>query len=646
LRLLGDTANQTVVFTVAQALMQGHVATGQVVTADAASWQCDVKNRWPDGSAKIVLLSGAVQLGSQATATLTLGVAAAPAAAAPLSLADLQATGFAATLDFSGVGSVSWAAADLAAPFMSWVQGPQMSSWIYRKPVGSDAHLVAWMELRCYKSGAVEALVWLENGYLRVANPGARSGTVTLTVAGSQRYSGAVTLANHQRMVVAQGTRWTHWLDGRQAVIPQHDVAYLMQTRLVPNYRARTASTSALFARLPGRYTPLDQGSYPTAMGSGGYDPSIGLLPEWDVAYCSTSADARAYLAVMINACCAGRYGTHFRDETTHRPMRLSSYPTLTVGDGAGISSAGSSSTNSVTPTASGAVPPTYASSHHPSMGYMAYLLSGWHYFAEECQFVATLNYLKQQDVSRQGSKGLLLSEVGANTTRGAAWAWRTLGQAVCVSPDDDPVRVDLAASLDANVAYYHQRYVATSNNPLGLVAPYSNYNAPASPYTSAIWMDDFFTAAAAYVRDLGVAADTTRYDAFLVWKFRSVIGRLGAGGADEFAYPYAAQYTVNYAPSALANFANGSGPWYADWGQVARAMAIPTAAAAGAALDSGYPTDATSYWGNLMAALCMAVDHGAAGSAAAWQRVSTASNFSVVAATLNDAPVWGLVPR
>ena len=31
-----------------------------------------------------------------------------------------------------------------------------MSSWVYRKQVGSDAHLVAWMEVRLYVAGAVE----------------------------------------------------------------------------------------------------------------------------------------------------------------------------------------------------------------------------------------------------------------------------------------------------------------------------------------------------------------------------------------------------------------------------------------------------------------------------------------------------------
>ena len=73
----------------------------------------------------------------------------------------------------------------------------------------------------------------------------------------------------------------------------------------------------------------------------------------------------------------------------------------------------------------------------------------------------------------------------------------------------------------------------------------------------------------------------------------------------------------------------------------VARAFA-----AAGAPLLTGHPIEATYYWGNLMPALSYAVDHGAPGAAAAWDRGTTASNFPIQAADYIDNPVWGVRPR
>ena len=144
--------------------------------------------------------------------------------------------------------------------------------------------------------------------------------------------------------MLASGTTLTHWYRGDPQVSARHDTAYLMSTKLVPNYRSITPATSPLFTRLPANYIPLDQAGYPARMGQPAYHPSIGLLPEWDVAYLTTGADPRAWRGLIINAYCAGRYGIHFRDETTQRPLAFSSYPDLVMGAGAGTLARGASS--------------------------------------------------------------------------------------------------------------------------------------------------------------------------------------------------------------------------------------------------------------------------------------------------------------
>jgi hypothetical protein len=448
--------------------------------------------------------------------------------------------------------------------------------------------------------------------------------------------------------VLANGTTLTYWLGADPKVSARHNTVYFMSTKLVPNYRGVTAASSPLFARQPTSYVPLAQVGYPTRMGQPKYHPSIGLLPEWDAAYFTTGADPRIWRSVIIHGYSAGRYGTHFRDETTQRPVTFATYPDLVLGTGSSIVATGGSSKMLFTPKATGGAPPSYASSHHPSMGYLAYLLSGWNYFLEESQFVATTNFLKQDNTWRQRTAGIFETSAGASTTRGAAWSIRTLAQAATITPDDDPLRVQFVNSIDANINYYHTRYVARPNNPLGLVHPYEDY-VPGGVREGASWMEDFHTAAFAYAKELRVynTLMQTKLDAFLRWKYRSVVGRLGGSAADlAIAYPYGAQYYLNYAPLYNADFRGGTGPWYANWAEVARAMGLPTSAAPGDPLVSGHPIEATYYWANLMPALSYAVDHGATGALAAWNRVISASNFPIQAREYNDNPVWGVKPR
>ena len=635
-------------YTVGQGLVQGAVPSGSSVVADTGTMQFVVKNRWPDGSAKFAVMSGRADLTAGSWKSIGLSVAATPAAGAAVSTSDLKATGVSASVQYGSFGTASWSAGDWDTPAQSWVSGPEMSAYTYRKPIGGDAHLVAWLEVRAYKGGRVEVLPWIENGYLKVAGPSAKSGTASFSLGGSERFSQSLNLLNHQRAVLASGTTLTHWYGGADPqVTPRHNAAYLMGTKLVPNYRGNTSASSSLFAGLVTSYTPLAQANFQTNMGDTGYDAAIGLLPEWDVSYLTSGGDPRSYRAVLINGYAAGRYGIHYRDESTNRPLKFSSYPNLEMSEGSGVVFIGSSTTNSYTPTPSGGVPPTYDSPHGPSMGYMAYLLTGWNYYLEETQLLATANYLKNSDDIRFGSKGVIQTNTGSNATRGAAWALRTLIQAATITPDADPLHGEFVNSVTENIFHYHGRYVATPNNPLGIVEPYQHYTST-DPWSAAAWMDDFFTGAFGYLKELQVydSAAQTKLDQFLAWKYKAVIGRLGGSGNTEYSYRYGAQYTLNVAPSNAANFASGTGPWYANWGEVARSMGFASSGNLGEPLESGYPLAPTGYWGNLMPAISYAVDHGAAGAAEAWNRIVSASNFPTQLAGYDDQPVWSVKPR
>ncbi len=648
-QLSAATGGADLPFTLGQAFRKGDVPAGAQLVGSIPKLQVVVKNAWPDGSLKFAVVSGQATLAAGVPQTVTLGRGA-PAARTPLGTEQLRATGISAALTAGSYGQAVWSGPDWNLPFLAWISGPEMSSWIYRKPIGSDAHLVAWLEVRLYAGGAVEVLPWIENGYIKVPAPSNRSAVYTFSLGASERFRAEIDLPHHCRTVLIEGSALSHWLGDAPTVAVRHDKAYLQASRLVPAYRAQVPSSAKPLTTLVQSYVPLQRGNYSPAMGQAGYQPPIGLLPEWDVLYLA-SDDPRAYAGVIINAYSAGRYGIHYRDENTLRPLRFSSYPNLVVNGGGsvGISGTGASTKNTFTPLTSGTGPATWDVSHHPAMGFTAYLLTGRFYFMEEVQFTATLNFLKISDRPRQFSDGVFQSST-ANTTRGAGWALRTLAQAACVTPDDDTVlRGEFLASFGANVGFYHGTYVAQPNNPYGNVAPYSNYTRGEGKFSEAAWMQDFFTASVGYALDIvpTLPGDgSAKLAAFFAWKARSIVGRLGGLADNEYLYRDAALYTNVIAPADEVDFLGGTGPWFASWGDMyAASVGVRNPGEAGP-LRGGYIPAASSYWANLQPAIAYAVQHQVPGALEAYQRMTGASNWPDLVKNFHTLPVWSVMPH
>jgi hypothetical protein len=642
------------------AFRRGDVPAGSSVAANQGTLQVTPRNLWPDGSLKFAQLAwrGAV---SSAPANVQLFVASAATGTA-LTLADLQATGIVASIGCGSYGTVSWSGSDWASPFVfetaqsAWVSGPLMSSWIYRKPVGSDPHLVAWLEVRLYAGGAVEVLPWIENGYLRVAAPTSKAATFTFTLGGTQRFSAAITLPHHCRTPLVSGTTLSHWLGTDPRVTVQHDASYLMATELVPSYRASVASNAAIVTALPATYTPLQQGSFTydgDGMTSAGYQEPIGLLPQHDVLY--LTSPGTAYAAVVRNGYSAGRYAIHYRDETTNRPIRFSQYPTLGLPNGSGFHDNGSAGVYAPAP--SGTAPRTWDCAHAPSVGFMAYLATGRWYFMEEVQFAATANHLGKGSVPalRDGAKGLVKPEIGAWQTRAAAWQWRTLAQAAALTPDvDATLQNEFRTVVQFNVDNLYDTYVAQPNNPFGFIqsaATYGNGGTAVVPP----WQQDFFTAATGYALALQLPMSDThrgKLASFFAWTARSIVGRLG--DASGFWYINGDPYVLRISNAVLPDYATGAGPWFSSWSEVYAALpaALTTASSPNTWIGSIEGTlcgeimpGERAMWGNLQPAIAYAVRFGVSGAAAAYQRMTAATNWNAYLAASNVAPVWSVMP-
>ncbi len=682
-------------FTVGHAFARGDVPAGSSIVSSqlGANFQAVIKNAWPDGSAKFAVLSGLAPLTANTALSIGLALGAASGGAA-LTTANLQATGIVAMISGNAFGTATWQGNDWAAPFAQWIAGPIMSSWTYRKPIGSDRHLVAWMEVRLYSNGAVEVLPWIENGYLNVSGPTSKSSTWTFTLGGTQRFSGSITFPPHTRAVLANGATFSHWLGTDPAVTPKHDTAYLQATKLVPTYFAVTASNSPIWTTsairgnawgfgqqgLAQTYTPLNQGDFSASMPAPGYQSAIGPLPEWDVAYLTSSGDARALAAIQVNAYGAGRFATHFRDETTNRPLRFSTpaYADLVMDGSEAFNHTGTSSTGHTTPPATGGgtcpnLGPgqdcLWDIAHSPSVGYMAYLLLGRYYFLEETQFVVTANWLAQNDTTRRGGQGILETTTGTETTRGAAWALRSLGQAATITPDDDGLRTELINSIQNNISYYYGRYITIPGMPQGIAEPYQDYGDRPGRYSSTMWMEHWFSWVFLYINELELVDAPTQstLTAFLAWKVPSIVNFFGGGTPTEWCYRDAVtSYTTAMAPCANPDWAGGTGcsttpRWWPSFGAMyldtfglgSNTCNSSTALNGSASSD---PRDPVGYWGNIFPAISYAVQYGAPGALAGYNRMIGASNWNTINQPVctqfgpgncyNDNPVWSVVPR
>ncbi len=653
-------------FTVGHAFARGDVPAGSTIVSTqlGTNFQAVIKNAWPDGSAKFAILSGLATLSPNTPLAIGLAPGVGSGGAA-LTTASLQAVGAVVNIGAGSFGSATWQGTDWTAPFAQWIAGLVMASWTYRKQIGSDAHLVGWLEVRLYANGLVEIVPWVENGYLRVAGPTSKSETFSFTLNGVVRYQGALTLPAHTRAVLTSGSTFAHWVGTAPQITFKHDTAYLQTTRLTPKYFAITSASSPIWNRSATRgnsftpgltqtYTPLAPADYHSPMPDTGYQSHIGPLPEWDAAYLTSAGDPRGFASVQVNAYAAGRYSTHFRDETTNRPLKMSSYSTLVMNQSEGYSHIGASTANNYTPTPGGTGADLFDIPHHPSIGFMAYLLTGRNYFLEEVQFVATANFIAQSDDRRQKTQGVMETIAGTNTTRGAAWAIRSLAQAAVATPDSDPLRTEFVNSVQSNVTYYYLRYVASPNNPFGIAEPYVNYNGSSPPYAHSMWMEHWLTWAFGYINELQLVDQTTQpqLDAFMRWKWPSTVGVFGGGAATEWCYRDAAtQYTTDISPSATPDFSGGTGPWYASWG----AMYLATTGFSSNTCNSSTalngdasrdPANPESYWANLFPAIAYAVEQGASGALAGYSRMTGASNWAAALPPYNDMPVWSVTPR
>jgi hypothetical protein len=306
--------------------------------------------------------------------------------------------------------------------------------------------------------------------------------------------------------------------------------------------------------------------------------------------------------------------------------------------------------------------------SHMCENGFVAYWLTGRHYFYEE-QLAWTIyawQVVNSNKYWHTTSNGLY--RYPFNTTRGTAWTFRNLGAMLCIVPDADTsgVRSWMIAQHDWMYPKFRNIFVTGGetygnasaggqfmNNTLGIM-----FWAEAYPQTRP-WMQDFVVTATSWVADLELPISTAAQADLVTFRdhmFKQATGRCGVNPG-EWHYTRAARYgdvveeCIYERAAGTRNSANLWSTWGEVWnhtlsvdgGGLVDPLPVPfPGPAEGQALDGGNIEDGNlvaSYFGYLTNALVLAVDAGAAGAVAALRRIQTSPTYVALEPDFGDCP-------
>lgn len=658
------TASQTdVPATFGQVFKAGDVPSGAVLSAtlDGAvvPLQVDVKARHADGSLRHALLTATVpSLSAGAVRVLSIGNSGTTPGGAAVSASDVLATAFDAvvTADIGGVPYTASARSLLSSgPVQAWMSGALASEWVVSGPVRradgtAHPHLAARFEIRAY-SGVqrIRVSVTLENNWAFAASPQRYTYNLTVSVNGKGNVLASTGLVHYRQ------SRWRRvfWWGTEPLVDVQHDTRYMMSTGAVPAYEVLTVPNGTLngmVSDFAGADDLMQVGNLTADMPAGGGRWEIAPLPGFAARYI-VSEDPRAKLVTVGHGEQAGTWPMHYRDQQTGLPLSLDNSPNASIMDGSDL--------YGTFPSCGGncSVPYTPEVSHHPSLAFVPYLITGDYYFLEELQFWASWVLMYGGVSSHGGAQGLIVWD----QTRGQAWGLRTIGQAAYATPDAHPLKSYFVNKLANNLAYYNANWL--DSNPLGYITLTGPMSGLGLQRWISTWMDDFLTWSFGYLTQLGFTEARAMRD----WKSKFPVGRMTD---PDMCWILASTYWPTVMDN---NYLGGTGQPVRTWADWRRIIilgwdndAIPAdgrgnlpgqltnllnascnspqmSAALGLPQNwmMGYGGQPDGYPANLQPALATAADAGVPNAALAWTTFRNADSYP----DYSSDPQWAVVP-
>jgi hypothetical protein len=522
------TAQTDRLVTLARPFREGEI-TGSaeaVIAGVAIPTQCDVKNRWPDGSLRFAIVTFVVpRLPAGGSVAVDLVNRPVAPSVAFLSAADMLSAAF----NFDGViemrgemrgepgrggppETVSARAMLAAGHWRYWLKGPLVTAIViedrspartYDKDFGDGSKALHPIFEAWFFPGdrTVELGYTIENTW---ASSQPRKGMRDLAYSFTLRSGHAPPRVEFTQPVFTHiaKSRWhkTYWVGQTPGPVQvDHDTAYLVTTRTIPSYdtsikfpEARLAERYADWLKAPRGLAGDDSGigSYAKGLTSGGAADWIGLLNTWDTLYLLTM-DPRMREIALTNAELAGRIPWHFREadqragsgqyfdaprsgsvETHGRVVSVNARRTVSLWDlGADTDCGDAYRADRIETGVTGDHGWPTTRDHMPDTAYLAYLLTGRYYYLEELQYQAAFIVAHKigcyttdagYSYNRQGHHGYLHD----SQIRGDAWGFRTLTYAAALSPDATPEKAYFEDKLLNNIAAWEGAHDVPLSDP------------------------------------------------------------------------------------------------------------------------------------------------------------------------------------
>jgi len=554
--------------TIGQVFAQGAVRSGQslvaVVDNKRIATQVDKKATWSDGSLRHAVISIRMPAGTAKRTVVGLVAAPAPDQGNGVSISELLGTSFDATAELKIRGrDYRVSARDLLTQINQgggcsqwgreckrWLSGPLTSEWIIGGPLAQGGDLAdsagVYFHVRAYRdergvisNARVDTVI--ENNWAYPDTARNLRYNATITVGRNETRENGL---KHYRQARWHKVLW--WQDEPQ-VYARSDTRYLQESRAVSQY-AKLAPTDRFLASRPSSFKPMTNGNQTAYMGATGAQSAIGPLPRWTSTYV-VSGDERAFDWMMANDDAIGSYGFHYRDEETGRPLEITRHPYVTIANRRYAVQAGDPRVAAdLLPGCKGdcASPYTFDIAHHPSIGYVPYLVTGDYYYLEEMQFAASYIELWSNEGYRGHDKGFLVH--AQSQVRGQAWALRSIADAAFATPDSDPLKSYFGGLITNILNNYRDTYLADDSvSPLHVL---NDYGAAIYRFNGnkrvgiAPWQQDFFVWSVGHAAELGF--DGAR--PFLKWLSVFPIGRMTdwiADSDDGYCWTVAANYSL-----------------------------------------------------------------------------------------------------
>jgi hypothetical protein len=593
--------------TLGQVFAQGELPAGAGLVARiggaAVPVQVDVKTTWPDGSAKMAVLSvERPALAAGASVDVALERAAVPGAAPAVDLA-AAAGGHSFTVDLAVAGGAPVRIDVLAAlkaaladgTASAWQQGALAAQARVEIAI-PDTSMRLVFDVTAFKGGGLQVDAQFNNDRAMEAAGGRLDYGVTVRMDGREVARETLSQAQYQnwhREFSSNGTDGGQgagdpsggWLNIRQDVaglarvgaVADYDLTLAVPEAVLAGYQAATAGAGWGDPFAPNGVTT----DMPTAGGRADLGITTAANTHWLI-----SQDPRAAAYALGQAEAASGVTWNFWDAAHGTWLNTDNYPRIWVDGRGGTGTPGDPASTGLTQQREGYQTTGWypERAHQPDLSYVPYLMTGERWILDNLGAQAAWNLTELWPAPRQDGLGLLV-DTSMMQTRSAAWGMRQVENAAWAAPDGSAEKAFFTAVADTNwrwLAEQLPRWTAEQGEAHGWL-PTLEGNWQLAP-----WQQDYFASIAI------IAASRGNQDAmaYLDWARNFLVGRFqaqdeGFNSRDGAAFIIAVRdpatgaildtWAEIGAATAAAGLSNGDG-WAASQGEYAR-LALSTLA-------------------------------------------------------------------